>query len=383
MSDEKTSDMTTTKPPQPPPQPQQQQQPQPQPAASATETASEEGVPPDAVGAVIWSWEDDSNSWEPFSPMLQSQLEAAHAGSKHAVPVDGQRCVDVGAMMQIHTNGRRRPVRRVVAATIAMMPVTVATYNIAGGHSTFSHDDVLSALQSLNADVICLQEVLGDDMLHTQAHRLADDLRMSCVFGQAHQTRVFGNAILSRLPLTRRHDIELPRGSLKRDDGSRMPGQNERRAALAVIVSPFREVPVYDFVCVCTHVGKYNSAEQSTKALVPGKSIGQFVNTEALKDPPALLVGDFNCRWAEPFAGVVSRIDTNWNIYPSTGTKTAKDDDPEHKIDYICDRGRSRWRVQGGLTHAVRNDKTDFGDGHKPSDHLPLVAVWEPLPLSG
>ena len=137
MSDEKTSDMTTTKPPQPPPQPQQQQQPQPQPAASATETASEEGVPPDAVGAVIWSWEDDSNSWEPFSPMLQSQLEAAHAGSKHAVPVDGQRCVDVGAMMQIHTNGRRRPVRRVVAATITMMPVTVATYNIAGGHGTY------------------------------------------------------------------------------------------------------------------------------------------------------------------------------------------------------------------------------------------------------
>ena len=264
---------------------------------------------------------------------------------------------------------------------MAVAPVTVATYNIAGAHETFCHDNVLNALQSLNADVICLQEVLGDDPLHTQAHRLADDLRMNCVFGKAHQERVFGNAILSRFPLTHRHEIELPRGSLMRDDGSRMPGQNERRAALAVVVSPFKDVSVYDFLCVCTHVGIFNSAEESTDAHVPCERIGQFVNTEALKDTPALLAGDFNCRWAEPFAGVVARLDRNWNIYPSAGTKTNKGDDSKHKIDYICDRGRRRWQMQGGLTHAVRNDKTDYGDGHQPSDHLPLVAVWEPLPL--
>ena len=68
-------------------------------------------------GAVIWSWEDDSNSWTPFSSVLQSQLEAAHTGGKQTVPVDGQRHVDVVAMKQICKDDPSRfAVRRVVAA---------------------------------------------------------------------------------------------------------------------------------------------------------------------------------------------------------------------------------------------------------------------------
>lgn len=253
-------------------------------------------------------------------------------------------------------------------------PITVATYNIAGNHETFLHDRVLNALQSLNADVICLQEVKGDDLQHTQAHDLADALRMNCVFSQAHQTKIFGNAILSRFPLTQRHEIKIPRGSLKRDDGSRTPGQKEHRSALAVVVSPFRDVSAYDFLCVCTHVGIYNSAEQSTKAHVAGELIGQFVNTEVRRSMPALLAGDLNCKWAEPFTGVVARLDRNWNIYKSSGTKTSKSDNPKHKIDYICDRQRGRWRMKGESMRAVRNGITESA-----SDHLPLVAVWEPI----
>ena len=271
---------------------------------------------------------------------------------------------------------------------VAPKPITVATYNIAGGQDTFSHERVLGALRSLDADVICLQEVAGHDVGHTQAHRLARDLGMNCVFGNAHQKRLFGNAILSHFPLTLIDEIELPRGSLNRDDGTRMPGQKERRAALAVTVSPFTDVPKYDFLCICTHVGIYNSAEEATKGQEPGRIIGEFVKSETWKDTPALLAGDLNCRWATPFVGVVARLDRNWNIHPSAGTKTRKSDDRKHKIDYICDRGRGTWRMQGGLTHAagswthaVRNESTDPGDGSlPPSDHLPLKAVWVPLP---
>lgn len=284
---------------------------------------------------------------------------------------------------------RRWPIRGATTlAAVAPAPITVATYNIAGGQDTFSHERVLAALRSLDADVICLQEVAGDDVGHTQAHRLARDLGMKCIFGNAHQERLFGNAILSHFPLTLIDEIELPRGSLNRDDGTRMPGQKERRAALAVTVSPFTDVPKYDFLCICTHVGIYNSAEEATKGQEPGRIIGEFVKSETWKDTPALLAGDLNRRWATPFVGVVARLDRNWNIHPSAGTKTRKSDDRKHKIDYICDRGRGTWRMQGGLTHAagswthaVRNESTDPGDGSlPPSGHLPLKAVWVPLP---
>ena len=86
--------------------------------AAAAAAATPAAAAPATCDAAIWSWKDDSNSWKPFSPMLQSQLEAAHTGGKQTVPVDGQRHVDVAAMKQIRNDdpSRHRPVRRVVAA---------------------------------------------------------------------------------------------------------------------------------------------------------------------------------------------------------------------------------------------------------------------------
>lgn len=254
--------------------------------------------------------------------------------------------------------------------------ITIATYNIAGNHKTFDYNLILSALRSLNADVICLQEVSGSDIHNTQAHSLANDLCMNCEFGQADNKRIFGNAIISRFPLTHKHNIELPRGSLKRDNGNRMPGQKETRGALAVVVSPFEDAPEYNFLCICTHVGLYNSADKVNVAKVPGSIIERFVNDDYRKNMPALLAGDFNCKWSEPFTGIVERLNNNWNFYKTSGTKTSKSDSSKNKIDYICDRQRGKWTMESN--YVVRNENTDLRDGHRPSDHLPLVAVWKP-----
>ncbi len=250
----------------------------------------------------------------------------------------------------------------------------VVTYNIAGNHDTFSHENIFGVLQSLNADIICLQEVKGDDLFHTQAHSLANDLRMNCIFGQAHQSRMFGNAILSRFPLTNRQEIHLPRGSLLQDDGTRMPGQNERRLALIATVCPYKSTSEFDFLCICTHIGIYNSAEQSNEAHVPGELIGRFVNSDSNKNRSALLLGDMNCSWnnGSPFTGVVQRLDRNWNMYPTAGTITDKSESVKHKIDYICDRSRGRWQMTS--MEVVRNPATMVA-----SDHLPVVATWLPI----
>ena len=147
----------------------------------------------------------------------------------------------------------------------------VATWNIAGLHGTFELAKTAAVLRAQDCNVICLQEV-GDahcgDFL-TQAHALAAALRMNCVFAQAHQRRVFGNAILSRHPLHSAVEIELPCGSPLRDPtpGSssppdRMPGAKERRVALAVTVSPLRDDASRDFTCISTHFGIFNRADR-------------------------------------------------------------------------------------------------------------------------
>jgi len=258
--------------------------------------------------------------------------------------------------------------------------IKLATYNIAGGNKKlFRHERILEVLESLNADVICLQEVCGESVEDTQAHHLANDLRMNCMFGRARDRGggVFGNAILSRYPITRRQEIELPRGSLMADDGKKMPGQKEGRLALAAIVSPFPDVRTSDFLCICTHVGIYNSAEKASEAQRPAEIIGNLVNSKAFKDTPAVLAGDLNCAWTEPFTGVVARLHRNWHIYPSAGTRTSKSKDKGNKVDYICDRGRGRWRLQDKTMQAVRNSVTSPGKKQAPSDHLPLVAFWQ------
>ncbi len=214
--------------------------------------------------------------------------------------------------------------------------------------------------------------------MSTQAHRLADDLRMNCMFGLALQFNpdsVYGNAILSRFPLTRRRQLPLPRGSLQRDDGSRMPGQTEPRLALAATVCPpFGGSAAFDFLCVCTHIGKYNSAELDTMARVPGDVIGDFVCNEDYRDMPAILAGDFNSAWGDgpPFTGVVQRLERDWGMYPSAGTRPGKDESHGFKIDFVCDRAHGRWRMEAMET--VRNEITEAA-----SDHFPVLAVWQPV----
>jgi endonuclease/exonuclease/phosphatase family metal-dependent hydrolase len=247
--------------------------------------------------------------------------------------------------------------------------IRTVSYNIAGNHSSFDIDKIISVLENINADVICLQEVGGTSISNTHAHVIANQLRMFCVFEQAHQSRYpFGNAILSRFPMTHCTRIELPRGSLHRDDGSRMPGQNETRVAVSVQVCPFQEHPQFDFVCICTHLGIYNSADRVTG----GSAIEPFDRIRAHIKPndhlPALLIGDFNIRYdSQHTESGLQAVDRNWNIYGSEPTAGNK------KIDYICDRGRGKWTM--GEQYVVSDEVTG-----RASDHRPLCATWSVNP---
>lgn len=104
----------------------------------------------------------------------------------------------------------------------------IATYNIhkcVGMDRRFSPERIVDVLREVDADLVALQEVLcqrGPDRREHQAAYLADALEMQFFLGENRRLRggLYGNAILSRLPVTRaeNHDISVrrrePRGCL-------------------------------------------------------------------------------------------------------------------------------------------------------------------------
>eukprot|EP00051_Salpingoeca_urceolata_P002518 m.50961 g.50961 ORF g.50961 m.50961 type:complete len:178 (+) comp12187_c1_seq1:213-746(+) len=129
------------------------------------------------------------------------------------------------------------------------------------------------------------------------------------VFRKARTTRdgrMYGNALLSKHPLSDVHVVQLGAGSRLRDNGKRMPGSTERRIVLAATVKPTGRPP---FLALCTHFGIFNTADGAGPAAArPGAAVSRFVNAAERRAMPALLGGDLN---ADPRSGVVARLKSN------------------------------------------------------------------------
>jgi endonuclease/exonuclease/phosphatase family metal-dependent hydrolase len=247
----------------------------------------------------------------------------------------------------------------------------IVTYNIAGNNNTYwsNHEEhvikLVDFFRDLEADVICLQEVSGKTKNNTQAHQIANLLKMNCIFRKSMKfesglPKYYGLAILSYFPIYLINPIELPRGSLLKDNGVRMPGQNEKRLALCVRISPMKNDKSFDFICICSHFGIYNSEDDKNNlSLKPVKRIRKYINNKSTDNDkmPALLVGDFN---TIPDSNIYKFLDRNWNMHKTEETVKGK------KIDYICDRGRGRYIME---KQEVKNEIT-------LSDHYPLVGHW-------
>jgi dolichyldiphosphatase len=187
----------------------------------------------------------------------------------------------------------------------------VVNYNVVDSQVGFSVPKITDMLRSLNADVICLQGVKGGSSENTDAHAIALQLRMFCVFAQASQDKCFGNAILSYWPLHSVETIKLSPGSEKKNDGSRTPGCGEQRIALAAVVCSSRHNPARDFIVICAHFDVYNIYDAApVDCLSPVQLIWDFVKTR--KAYPALLAGDFNTKPGSP---ILQDLEKNWNVF--------------------------------------------------------------------
>jgi endonuclease/exonuclease/phosphatase family metal-dependent hydrolase len=154
-------------------------------------------------------------------------------------------------------------------------------------HRRFVLHDLRDAIRELSADVVFLQEVLGDHQGHSRRQKqwpkesqyefLADTVWKSYAYGKnaVYPEGHHGNALLSKLPIVQHHNEDLT-----------IVGAERRGLLHAVLDLPEREQQIH---AICVHMSLFEShrAEQAER-------LAAFIDAEVPRDAPLIVAGDFN-----------------------------------------------------------------------------------------
>ena len=233
-----------------------------------------------------------------------------------------------------------------------------------------------ATLRELNPDVCCLQE-LWEEGGHSQAEDLADALgghHHAYAAGIRHGDIAFGNAVLSRWPITIAEHRDLP------DVDSDHEGRTVLRAE---IDGPRGPLEVYS---THLHWKLYDSHVRQAQVA----EICRFIaEGRAGRTFPPVLCGDFNAPpdsdeiraltgRRETFVGRQAFLDA-WEVagegpghtWTVQNPYAARDLEPSRRIDYVF----VGYPKEGGAGHAmaVRTAGLEPVSGVVPSDHLAVV----------
>jgi len=155
----------------------------------------------------------------------------------------------------------------------------IVTYNIHKGRGMdgrVSIERIADVLAELDADVVALQEIFSVcDSHEGQVQMLESALGFKSVFGctRHHRGRPYGNALLSRWPITGSRDMDLTWA------------HHARRGCIrADLKTPFGAIHVFNI-----HMGmSYFERRHQVKSLLASKQIHEGISG------PRVLVGDFN-----------------------------------------------------------------------------------------
>lgn len=231
------------------------------------------------------------------------------------------------------------------------LELRVLTYNIhhaEGTDGVIDYARLARMIQAFEPDVVALQEVdrmTGRVERVDQIQRLAELTGMHFTFGKAmdYDGGEYGNAILSRFPLSEVRVHALPKG-----DGA---GQEPRAAVDALVVPPANRMPPFRFVS--THLCHLRDETRLEQSEVLIRALRENADPE-----PVVLAGDFNARAGS--ASIIAWISAGWR------DATA----PQSVIDYIWVRAADAWGVRE--VHTL-NDRI-------VSDHRPVLAVLQAPP---
>jgi endonuclease/exonuclease/phosphatase family metal-dependent hydrolase len=247
--------------------------------------------------------------------------------------------------------------------------VRLVSFNIHHGVGTDGRHDLprlATLLASLDADVLCLQEVdrrygeRSEDV--DQALLLSRALDMQLAWGPAideprsdgRPARQYGNALLSRLPILI-------------SDVHRLPGGGEPRSALRTMI----ELDGAALWVTATHLSTGDPSRRAAQAAAVAA-----LHTEPMET--GVVVGDFNTGPETPELGVLREHFTDaWHL------ARARDDragwrfwDAEEGNTFPSKRPRIRYDqvwVSAGVSVAAAH----VVDAEGASDHLPLVVDLE------
>lgn len=237
----------------------------------------------------------------------------------------------------------------------------VLCYNIHYGQGNDGVYDLARLAEVINAakpDLVALQEVdVGVERsgrVH-QLRRLAELTGMAARFGptQHYQGGLFGNAVLTRLPI-----LDVAIHPLPYTEATKEKITYPRAAIVVTMRSPDGE----PFRFISTHFqhGKFEE-DRIAEAYAINKL---FAGKD--DDIPTILAGDMN---AQPDSEPMQILQNRWtNAIDKDATFTGPSTAPKYRIDYILYRPASRFRTA----------RTEVIDERMASDHLPVFAILEP-----
>jgi endonuclease/exonuclease/phosphatase family metal-dependent hydrolase len=238
----------------------------------------------------------------------------------------------------------------------------VLCYNIHYGQGTDGKYDVARLAKVIlkeKPDLVALQEVdVGvkrSGRVH-EARRLAELTGMAVRFGptQHYEGGLFGNAVLTKLPILDVHIQPLPYTEATAEKVT------YPRGAIAVTLKGRDGKP---FRFISTHF-QHNVAEDR---LAEAEAINRHFAGEE-DTLPTILAGDMN---ATPDSEPIKTLLSRWkNATDEPAAPSAPSRNPRSRIDYIFDREAPHLK----LTHA------EVIAEEVASDHRPVLAVFEVSP---
>ncbi len=234
---------------------------------------------------------------------------------------------------------------------------------------------ILATIRSLDADVICLQEVWFADGT-SSAELIAEDIGFHVV--GAHRLVIdgvgFGNAVLARWPITESAVLDLPC----------FEGHDEQRVVVrATVDGPDGPLQVFS-----THLDWRYDRSATRQAQV--RALCEFVADTRPRTHPPIVCGDFNAEPASdeirmmtgeaavPVDGLVffdsfrvagSGVGDTWS---ERNPFAAAEFEQERRIDYVF----VGWRRSDGTGSTVSSRVVgdEPVDGVWPSDHFGVLA---------
>ncbi len=252
------------------------------------------------------------------------------------------------------------------------------------------HRAITDVLRAVEPDVVCLQEVHGDDDGTDRGRELAEalDLHLTRSEPRTFRGESFGNAVLSRRPAVDRGEVALPLA-----DGS--PGF--RNATWARLELPSGPLPV-----ISTHLAfRFDESELRQRQAATLLELASQLRGDGDEPPPVIVGGDLNAvpdsdeirlltgRRSAPVPGIVFT-----DAWPQVR------DDPGHtwdrRVPYLADSTWPQRRLDYVLVSWPRpkplgNPVQAFlvgdepVDGVWPSDHFGVAVdlVGEAPPTTG